>query len=162
MDESERRFAYGKDVVYGALREFGFDYMRDNLKLSAAEIVQRNLDVAIVDEADHALIDEANIPLIIAGDSGTAPKIPAKVRTTIEQLVDRQRAVVSVLEQEVERAVPRSKAYFLLLAKLFLANPDGRVLRQEIASDSGCLKVVRRTITSGRIDDEYDNLTLDL
>ncbi|MEE8466543.1 MAG: hypothetical protein V3S68_08715, partial [Dehalococcoidia bacterium] len=85
MDESERRFAYGKDVVYGALREFGFDFMRDNLKLSSSEIVQRKLDVAIVDEADHALIDEANIPLIIAGGSGAPPKITAKLRATIER-----------------------------------------------------------------------------
>ena len=57
MDDSARRVAYGKDIVYGALREFGFDFMRDNLKLSSAEVVQRQLDVAIIDEADHALID---------------------------------------------------------------------------------------------------------
>ena len=162
MDDSERRFAYGNDIVYGALREFGFDFMRDNLKLSTAETVQRELDVAIVDEADHALIDEANIPLIIAGDSGAAPKIPAKLRTAIEQLVDLQLATVSVFEQEVERVLPRSKAYFLLLAKLYLADPDSKVLRQEFAADSRCLKRVRRMITACRIDEEYDNLTRDL
>jgi len=162
MDDSERRFAYGRDIVYGALREFGFDFMRDNLKLSSAEVVQRGLDVAIVDEADHALIDEANIPLIIAGDSGAAPKIPAKLQTAIEQLVDLQRAVVSALEQEVERILPRSKAYFRLLAKLYLADPDGKVLRQEFAADLRCLQRVRRTIAACRIDDEYDSLTSDL
>lgn len=162
MDDSERRFAYGRDIVYGALREFGFDFMRDNLKLSSAEVVQRALDVAIVDEADHALIDEANIPLIIAGDSGAAPKIPAKLRTAIEQLVDLQRAVVSALEREVERFPPRSKAYLLLLAKLYLADPDGTVLRQEFAADFRCLKRVRRVITAYRVDDEFESLTRDL
>ncbi|GIT42706.1 MAG: hypothetical protein Ct9H300mP11_06420 [Chloroflexota bacterium] len=63
MGESERRIAYGKSIIYGALREFGFDFMRDNLKLSSAEVVQRGLDVAVIDEVDHALIDEANIPI---------------------------------------------------------------------------------------------------
>ena len=162
MDESERRFAYGKDIVYGALREFGFDFMRDNLKLSSAEVVQRGLDVAIVDEADHALIDEANIPLIIAGGSGATPKLPAKLKTTIEQLVDLQHAAVSALEQELERVRPQSEAYFLLLAKLYLASPDSTVLRQEFAAGPGCLKRVRRTIAACRVDEEYDRLTSDL
>jgi preprotein translocase subunit SecA len=162
MDDSERRSAYGKDIVYGPLREFGFDFMRDNLKLSSTEVVQRGLDVAIVDEADHALIDEANIPLIIAGESGAAPKIPAKLRIAIEQLVELQTALVSDLEQQVEDVPPRSKDYFRLLSKLYLADPDGKLLRKEFAADFKCLKRVRRTITTCRIDDEYDSLTGDL
>ena len=162
MDDSERRLAYGKDILYGPLREFGFDFMRDNLKLSSTEVVQRRLDVAIVDEADHALIDEANIPLIIAGESGATPKIPARFRTAIEQLVALQTALVSDLEQEVEDVPPRSKDYFRLLAKLYLADPDGKVLRKELAADFRCLKRVRRIITMCRIDDEYDSLTGDL
>ena len=162
MDDPARRVAYGKDIVYGALREFGFDFMRDNLKLSFAEVVQRELEVAIVDEADHALIDEANIPLIIAGDSRATPKIPAKLRAAIEQLVDLQGAVVAALEQELEHARPRSKAYFLLLAKMYLADPESKALRQELAADSRCLRRVRRTIASCRVDDEYDSLTSDL
>ena len=162
MAESDRRFAYGKDIVYGALREFGFDFMRDNLKLSSAEVVQRQLDVAIIDEADHALIDEANIPLIIAGGSGAAPKIPAKLRSTIEHLVDLQRAAVSALEQELQLLPPRSEAYFPHLAKLYLANPDGTVLRQEFTANPRCLKRVLRVIAACRVDDEYDSLTGDL
>ena len=159
MDESDRRFAYGKDIVYGALREFGFDFMRDNLKLSSAEVVQRRLDVAIIDEADHALIDEANIPLIIAGGSGAAPKIPAKLRITIEDLVDLQRAAVSALERELERLRPRSEDYFRLIAKLYLADPDGSVLRREFTADPRCSKRVLRVIAACRVDDEYDSLT---
>ena len=162
MDESERRFAYGKHVVYGALREFGFDFMRDNLKLSAAEIVQRNLDVAIVDEADHALIDEANIPMIISGGAGATPKITVKLRKTIEQLIDLQRAAISALEQELDQIPAGSDAYFLCLAKLYLSNPDSAALQQEFAADPRCYKRVLRVISGCRVDDEFDRLTQDL
>ena len=62
MEDEERRHEYGQRIVYGTLREFGFDFMRDNLKLPPDEPVQGPLDVAIVDEADHALIDQARDP----------------------------------------------------------------------------------------------------
>ncbi|PKB73050.1 MAG: hypothetical protein BZY75_03885 [SAR202 cluster bacterium Io17-Chloro-G7] len=162
MEDSERRISYGKNIVYGALREFGFDFMRDNLKLSAAELVQRNLDVAIVDEADHAMIDEANMPLIIAGGTGSIPRIPAKLRTAIEQLVNLQQSVVSNFEQELEQDRPRSKPYLLLLTKLYLAEPESDVLRREFATDPKLLKRVLRTITAERIDEDFENMTRDL
>ena len=162
MDESDRRFAYGKDVVYGALREFGFDFMRDNLKLSSSEIVQRKLDVAIVDEADHALIDEANIPLIIAGGSGAPPKITAKLRTAIERLIESQRATVLALEKGLESTPTGSDAYFMILAKLYLADPDSVALQREFNAGSRSFKRVLRVIAQCRVDDEYDNLTGDL
>jgi preprotein translocase subunit SecA len=162
MDESERRFAYGKDVVYGALREFGFDYMRDNLKLSAAEIVQRNLDVAIVDEADHALIDEANIPMIISGGSGVTPKITAKLRSAIERLINLQSAAVSTLEKELVLVPFASDAYFQLLAKLYLGDPDHAELIRAFSDDPRCYRRVLRVISTRRVEDEYDRLISDL
>ena len=162
MGESERRIAYEKSIVYGALREFGFDFMRDNLKLSSAEVVQRGLDVAVIDEVDHALIDEANIPLIIAGGAGAIPKIPAKLRTTVEHLVELQRSTVSALETAIGSLEPRSDAGLLTLAKLYLADPDSTVLRQELSSDPKGLKRVRRTISEYRVDEEYEYLTRDL
>jgi preprotein translocase subunit SecA len=64
-----RQEAYRADVVYGTNSEFGFDYLRDNMKFSAAEFVQRQLHYAIVDEVDNILIDEARTPLIISGPS---------------------------------------------------------------------------------------------
>ncbi|HYL79222.1 MAG TPA: preprotein translocase subunit SecA, partial [Candidatus Acidoferrum sp.] len=64
-----RQEAYGADVTYGTNSEFGFDYLRDNMKFSAAEYVQRELHYAIVDEVDNILIDEARTPLIISGAS---------------------------------------------------------------------------------------------
>ena len=162
MEESERRIAYGKSVVYGALREFGFDFMRDNLKLSSAEVVQNDLDVAIIDEADHALIDEANIPLIIAGGDGEIPKIPAKLRKTIEDLVEQQRAAVRELAKEMGSIEPSSDAGLLVLAKLYLANPDSAELHQKLVSDPKELKRVLRVISEFRVDEEYECLTSSL
>jgi preprotein translocase subunit SecA len=65
--DNERRLAYAADVTYGTNNEFGFDYLRDNMKYSLAEMVQRGHRFAIVDEVDSILIDEARTPLIISG-----------------------------------------------------------------------------------------------
>jgi preprotein translocase subunit SecA len=67
LDDRERKIAYGSDITYGTNNEFGFDYLRDNMKLSREDCVQRELFYAIVDEVDSILIDEARTPLIISG-----------------------------------------------------------------------------------------------
>ncbi len=67
LSDSERKAAYGADVTYGTNNEFGFDYLRDNMKYSLKACVQRELNFAIVDECDSILIDEARTPLIISG-----------------------------------------------------------------------------------------------
>ncbi len=67
MDVEEKRAAYQCDIVYGTNNEFGFDYLRDNLKTDLSKMVQRDLSFAIVDEVDSILIDEARTPLIISG-----------------------------------------------------------------------------------------------
>ncbi|MDQ7783129.1 MAG: preprotein translocase subunit SecA [Desulfomonilaceae bacterium] len=67
LDDEQRRQAYNCDVVYGTNNEFGFDYLRDNMKFSLEDYVQRDLHYAIVDEVDSILIDEARTPLIISG-----------------------------------------------------------------------------------------------
>ncbi|MDR2573132.1 MAG: preprotein translocase subunit SecA [Desulfovibrio sp.] len=69
LDDAERRTAYACDITYGTNNEFGFDYLRDNMKFYAAQIVQRGHNFAIVDEVDSILIDEARTPLIISGAS---------------------------------------------------------------------------------------------
>ncbi|HYP29247.1 MAG TPA: preprotein translocase subunit SecA [Blastocatellia bacterium] len=69
MDDSERKEAYGADITYGTNNEFGFDYLRDNMKFDPAAMVQRGHYYAIVDEVDSILIDEARTPLIISGAS---------------------------------------------------------------------------------------------
>ncbi|MFA4992975.1 MAG: preprotein translocase subunit SecA [Candidatus Omnitrophota bacterium] len=67
MSDEERKFAYSCDITYGTNNEFGFDYLRDNMKYSIAELAQRPFYYAIVDEVDSILIDEARTPLIISG-----------------------------------------------------------------------------------------------
>ena len=67
LDDSERKAAYGADITYGTNNEFGFDYLRDNMKFRHEDLVQRDLHYAIVDEVDSILIDEARTPLIISG-----------------------------------------------------------------------------------------------
>ncbi len=67
LDDEERREAYNADITYGTNNEFGFDYLRDNMKFDLDEYVQRDFHYAIVDEVDSILIDEARTPLIISG-----------------------------------------------------------------------------------------------
>ena len=67
MDDDAKRKAYACDITYGTNNEFGFDYLRDNLKVKLTQMVQRGLEFAIVDEVDSILIDEARTPLIISG-----------------------------------------------------------------------------------------------
>ncbi len=69
LDDRERREAYAADVTYGTNNEFGFDYLRDNMKFDLKDCVQRGHNFAIVDEVDSILIDEARTPLIISGAS---------------------------------------------------------------------------------------------
>ena len=91
-----RREAYGCDVTYGTPSEFGFDYLRDNMKSSAADQVQGSLDFAIIDEVDNILIDEARTPLIISGlahgESGRYAQADGVARELISRNRDWDRA----------------------------------------------------------------------
>jgi preprotein translocase subunit SecA len=81
LNDAERQVAYGADITYGTNNEFGFDYLRDNMKFDLAHFVQRGHQFAIVDEVDSILIDEARTPLIISG--------PAEESTELYNEVDR-------------------------------------------------------------------------
>lgn len=78
MTDSERRYAYSSDIVYGTNNQFGFDYLRDNLKTEVSQRVQSPLHYAIVDEVDSVLIDEAKTPLVIAGEGDTPTDLYVK------------------------------------------------------------------------------------
>ena len=86
MDDDERRKAYGADITYGTNNEFGFDYLRDNMKFSLEEYVQREFNYAIVDEVDSILIDEARTPLIISGASEESTDKYYKINQIIPRL----------------------------------------------------------------------------
>ena len=75
MDDRQKKEAYACDIVYGTNNEMGFDYLRDNLKVSLASMVQRELNFCIIDEVDSILIDEARTPLIISGRGGESSRL---------------------------------------------------------------------------------------
>ena len=86
LDDDERREAYHKDITYGTNNEFGFDYLRDNMKFSLEDYVQREFNYAIVDEVDSILIDEARTPLIISGPSEESTDKYYKINQIIPRL----------------------------------------------------------------------------
>jgi preprotein translocase subunit SecA len=86
LDDSERRAAYGSDITYGTNNEFGFDYLRDNMKFEIKDCVQRGHYYAIVDEVDSILIDEARTPLIISGPTDQTTDKYARVVKIIPEL----------------------------------------------------------------------------
>jgi preprotein translocase subunit SecA len=86
LDDSQRREAYAADITYGTNNEFGFDYLRDNMKFELKDCVQRGHYYAIVDEVDSILIDESRTPLIISGPTDQTTDKYARVRKIIPQL----------------------------------------------------------------------------
>jgi len=87
LSDKQRRDAYGCDITYGTNNEFGFDYLRDNMKTELNRLVQREHFYAIVDEVDSILIDEARTPLIISGPSETNTELYVKVNAAIPGLM---------------------------------------------------------------------------
>jgi preprotein translocase subunit SecA len=86
LSDAERQEAYGADVTYGTNNEFGFDYLRDNMKFYKHQLVQRPLNFAIVDEVDSILIDEARTPLIISGAGEKSTSLYGRVNAIIPKL----------------------------------------------------------------------------
>jgi len=87
LDDQERKDAYGADITYGTNNEFGFDYLRDNMKFRIEDCVQRPFNYAIVDEVDSILIDEARTPLIISGPSEESTDKYYKINRIIPKLI---------------------------------------------------------------------------
>ncbi len=110
MDEEARKNAYGADITYGTNNEFGFDYLRDNMKFNRETLVQRELNYAIVDEVDSILIDEARTPLIISGPAEKSTDLYHSINTIIPHLkadehftVDEKSKSVNLTEDGVAR-----------------------------------------------------------
>lgn len=110
LKPEERRAAYAADITYGTNNEFGFDYLRDNMAHHPAQLVQRDLNFAIVDEVDSILIDEARTPLIISGaaDKPTElyykmAKIVPKLTRDTDYVVDEKAHTVLLTEEGVEK-----------------------------------------------------------
>ena len=110
LDDDQRRAAYACDITYGTNNEFGFDYLRDNMKYEMEQMVQRGHAYAIVDEVDSILVDEARTPLIISGPSEDRSGLYASVDTLIPLLVkedydiDEKQRTVNLTEAGNEHA----------------------------------------------------------
>jgi preprotein translocase subunit SecA len=108
-DDAERREAYSADVTYGTNNEFGFDYLRDNMKFRLEDMVQRPFNYAIVDEVDSILIDEARTPLIISGPAEDSSELYRRADRLIPDLAeddyekDEKQRTVALTETGVER-----------------------------------------------------------
>jgi preprotein translocase subunit SecA len=111
MDDAERKEAYGADIIYGTNNEFGFDYLRDNMKFDMNSVVQRDLNFAVVDEVDSILIDEARTPLIISGPAEKSTGLYYKINEIIPRLkrdmdftIDEKARTVVMTEDGVAKA----------------------------------------------------------
>ena len=110
-DDATRKAQYDADITYGTNNEFGFDYLRDNMKYSLDEMVQRDHYYAIVDEVDSILIDEARTPLIISGPTKSkldnyvrADKVAQQMVRDEDFTVDEKNRVILVTEKGIEKA----------------------------------------------------------
>ena len=110
MDNEARQAAYNCDITYGTNNEFGFDYLRDNMALSADEKVQRDHFYAIVDEVDSVLIDEARTPLIISGAVDAPTDTTSRdLKPLVQTLVKKQQTLVTKLVQSAEKLLEEEK-----------------------------------------------------
>ncbi len=99
---AERREAYRCDILYGTNNEFGFDYLRDNMAISPDNLVQRELNYAIIDEVDNILIDEARTPLIISGPVTKSNQEYEELKPRVTKLVNAQSQLVNKVMAEAE------------------------------------------------------------
>jgi len=111
LTDEQRKTAYGADITYGTNNEFGFDYLRDNMKYELADCVQRGYHFGIVDEVDSILIDEARTPLIISGPADESTdkyykidRIVPRLRRDVDYQVDEKARTVNLTEEGVEKA----------------------------------------------------------
>ncbi|HDT13961.1 MAG TPA: preprotein translocase subunit SecA, partial [Candidatus Aminicenantes bacterium] len=123
LGDADRYTAYRADITYGTNNEFGFDYLRDNMKFRLADLAQREFNYAIVDEVDSILIDEARTPLIISGPSSESTELYTKVDALVRRYqrdkhftIDEKSRTVSIQEPGVadaERALGVTNLYDL-------------------------------------------------
>ena len=107
----ERRKAYMADITFGTNNEFGFDYLRDNMAISPADLVQRKHNYAIVDEVDSVLIDDARTPLIISGPIAKGDdQMFEEYQPLVEKLVDVQRKLATQFLAEAKQKITEGKA----------------------------------------------------
>jgi preprotein translocase subunit SecA len=145
LDDEQRKAAYDCDVTYGTNNELGFDYLRDNMKMRKAEMVQRGHTFAIVDEVDSILIDEARTPLIISGPledrADLYVAIDAKVQELLKEHDPIEREMRAKLEGEALKEALKTDGYYELDEKQrqVALNERGNERMEELLAQSGIL-----------------------
>ena len=153
MTDPERADAYGRSIVYGTLREFGFDFLRDNLRLPPDPPVQGALFAAVVDEADQVLLDQARTPLIISGGPSGVMRGLERARRAMEELVAEQRAVVRALEDSLHETALSSESRDMLLARLMCADHDSDTARALFAGSEGAYERAAAIVADSDLSD---------
>ncbi len=146
-NSDDRRKAYLADVTFGTNNEFGFDYLRDNMAISPADLVQRVHNYAIVDEVDSVLIDDARTPLII---SGPVPRgddqLFQELKPKIEKIVNAQRKLINTIIPEAKQALnadDNDKAGLYML-RAFKGLPRNKAMIKML-SEEGNKSLMRKT-----------------
>ncbi|HPJ67077.1 MAG TPA: preprotein translocase subunit SecA [Desulfobacteraceae bacterium] len=148
MDDSERKNAYGCDITYGTNNEFGFDYLRDNMKYDFADFVQRDFYYAIVDEVDSILVDEARTPLIISGPvEHSENKIFMEVKPLVINLKKKQNSVIRSLLKDVRQSIEAgdlSDKTIETLVQIKRGDPKNPVFMEILAQNQALKKQIER------------------
>ena len=149
MDDSERRDAYQCDITYGTNNEFGFDYLRDNMKFDLEDFVQRDFYYAIVDEVDSILIDEARTPLIISGPVERGEnKIYMEVKSHVINLKKKQAAIIRSLLKEAKESLHAGnleEKTIETLVQIKRGDPKNPVFLEILSENQALKKQIDRT-----------------
>ena len=155
IDRRERQFQYAAQIVFTTAREVGFDYLRDSVAASFDHRVNPVFDVAIADEADHLLIDQARTPLIISGERVSDAEQGANHEALASELLEGQTAHID----ELYKALSRGESQSETLATILLAGG----LTSRLVSELDRLGVSTRRVSSdmARLNDEYEGSPLE-
>ncbi len=127
LTDDQKRLAYACDITYGTNNEFGFDYLRDNLKVHLKDMVQRGLNFAIIDEVDSILIDEARTPLIISGRGGKSSELYIQANRFVKTLTIDVDFTVDIKDKSVqitESGAQKAERFFNLQNFSDIENAD--------------------------------------
>lgn len=149
MDDQERKRAYDCDITYGTNNEFGFDYLRDNMKFDLADFVQRGFHYAIVDEVDSILIDESRTPLIISGPvEQSGNMVYEEVKPLVINLRKKQGSIVRSLLKEVRDRLESGELEdktIETLVQIKRGDPKNPVFLDILAHNQALKKQIERT-----------------
>jgi preprotein translocase subunit SecA len=165
MDDAERKQSYRCDITYGTNNEFGFDYLRDNMKFDFEDFVQRDFYYAIVDEVDSILIDEARTPLIISGPVEHGEnKIYMEVKSHVINLKKKQTGIIRSLLKEVKerlRAGNLEEKTIETLLQIKRGDPKNPVFLEILSENQALKKQIDRTenmLSSQKLLPELDQI----